>query len=170
MQTSAPENLSATEVAVESNTGDLLLNIDDMLSSFAPQESVDTLLSINTRKSKEKSKPPRFRVKWHADIIFEDQSTDHGYINDISEQGTSICLNSSLHTMKCMLRIHVPPLNIKCSTRFIEVTGKLVYLVYDSNQQLFRAAISFMKFNFESDLAYLNERLTKHQVTIPELT
>ena len=172
MHTSAPENSPASEDIEGSNTCDLSKNIDDMLASFTPAESpvesMDAQKSTTTRKSKEPSKVPRFRVKWHADIVLEDRSIHHGFINDISALGTSICLNSSLRTIKCTLRIHVPPLDLKSDTHIIEVSGKLVYLVHDGNQQLFRAAISFLKFHFESDLAYLRERLIKHQVTIPE--
>ena len=85
----------------------------------------------------------------------------HGFINDISTVGASFYLDSSLHTKKCSLHIHVPPLDLKNEPHIIEVSGKVVYEVYDGDQQLFRAAIDFLRFNPESDLEYLRERLTK---------
>ena len=171
MHTSAPENSTAMQDIAGNAALDLPHDIDEMLSSFAPAEPAepaDAPAPATAHNSKTPSKVPRFRVKWHADIVLEDRSIHHGVINDISAQGTSICLDNNLRTMKCTLRIHVPPLNLGSSTHIIEVSGKLVYLVHDGSQQLFRAAISFLKFHFESDLAYLRERLSKHQITIPE--
>ena len=48
------------------------------------------------------------------------------------------------------------------------VSGKIVYAVYDGNKQRFRVGINFLNFNLASDLAYLDERLTRHHLEIPE--
>ena len=133
------------------NTFESSQDIDDMLASFSPEKST------GAEKIKEQRKAPRFRVKWHAEIIIDDQIAYHGFIND-----------SSLHIEKCTLRIHVPPLNLKIKPHIMEVFGRIIYVVYDGEKQLFRAAINFLGFNPESDQPYLGERLTKHQIKIPE--
>ena len=162
MYTSTAAN-SANIMSVEgSNAHELLLDIDDMLASLSPQK-----LSV-PMSTLEQSKVAHFRVKWHAEIIIDGENAHHGFINDISTRGACVCLTQCLSSTKCTLKIHVPPLNSKGSTHFIEILGRLVYVVHDGNQQLFRAAINFLKFNFEGDLAFLGERLTKHQLKIPE--
>jgi hypothetical protein len=130
-------------------------DIDEMIASFLPNKPT------GAGERNEQRKAPRFRVKWHADILTEEQSTHHGFINDISTLGASFYLGSSLHTKKCTLHIHVPPLDLKNESHIMEVSGKVVYEVYDGDQQLFRAAINFLRFNPESDLEYLRQRLTK---------
>lgn len=146
----------------ESGTPDLSQDIADILSSFSPQKSPVA------GNSKEFRKAPRFRVKWHADILIDGQSAHHGSINDISTQGVSVYLNSNLPTVKCALHIHVPPLNLTSKTHVVAVSGKIVYAVYDGNKQRFRAGVNFLSFNLESDLKYLDERLTQHHLKISE--
>jgi hypothetical protein len=138
-------------------------NIDEMLLSLSPQKSTGAV------ERNEQRKTPRFRVKWHADILVDEQCKDQGFIHDISTMGAAIYLNSSLSIEKCTLHIHVPPLNLQSESHVIEVSGEIVYVVYDGDKQLFRAAISFIRFHLESDRAYLDERLTKYHLKIPEL-
>ncbi len=144
------------------NAPDLSQNIDDMLASLSPQKST----GAGARKDQRKA--PRFRVNWHADILIDDQVAYQCFIHDISTLGASVFLNTNLHTNKCTLHIHVPPLDLKSKPHIIEATGKLVYVVFDGNQQLFRVAINFLSFRPESDLAYLGERLTRYHSRIPE--
>jgi hypothetical protein len=141
---------------------DTSLDIDDMLASFSPKKTSIAVGNQDQRKS------PRYRVKWHADILTDDQITHKGFVKDISVKGASVYLNSNLHMAKCTLRIHVPPLISTSKPHIMEVFGRIVYVVYDGEKQFFHAAISFIKFHPESDLANLGERLTKHHSKIPE--
>ena len=134
-----------------------------MAASFPPPQK-----SSGTEKNKEQRKAPRFRVKWHTHITLNSQGTHHGFIDDISIHGASVFLNNKLIPDKWTLHIHVPPLGITSKPHVIEVSGKTVYIVYDGNKQLYRAAINFLIFNPVSNLAYLGERLARHQVKIPE--
>lgn len=146
-----------------SSTPDLSQELADILSSFSPQKSTDAGIR------KEHRKAPRFRVKWHADILIDEQSAHRGIINDISTQGASIYLNSNLPIIESVtLHIHVPPLHVTSKPHLMAVAGKIIYVVYDGNKQLFRAGVNFLRFDLESDLAYLGERLTKHHLEIPE--
>ncbi len=111
----------------------------------------------------------RFRVGWHADIIFDDQTTHQGFINDISILGASFFLDSSSIPKQSTLYIHVPPLDLKSEPHIVAVSGRTVYVVYDGDQQLYRAAFLFLKFHQKSDLAYLGERLTKYQSEIHDM-
>lgn len=124
--------------------------------------------AAGANENKEQRKAHRFRVNWHTDIIFADQSMHQGFINDISVQGASVFLSDSLTTDTAMLHIHVPPLTLTSEPRVIAVMGKSVYVVFDGDKQLFRTAFMFLKFHQESDRAYLEERLSKYQVEIQE--
>jgi len=150
---------------IEGNkTPELSQDIDDMLASFSPQKTSGSLGNNEQRKAS------RFRVKWSVDVHIDDKVAYHGFINDISIVGASICLNTSFRANKCTLHIHIPPLDLTSKLRIMEVSGMLVYVVYDGSQQLFRAAINFLRFNPESDSAILKERLTKHHSKIPEIS
>lgn len=135
-------------------------DVDAMLASISPQTQPSAW------ENKEQRNAPRYRVKWNVEIVIDDKSTYRGFINDISTGGASICLNSSLHTKKCKLRIHVPPLSAVSRPHLIEATGKFIYIVFDGRQQLFRLAISFLAFHPDSDRSYLGERLTRYHSRI----
>jgi hypothetical protein len=150
------------EKIADSATG----NVSDELPKPAETSAHQSMAADGTN---EKRKARRFRVGWHADILFDDQSTHQGYINDISTLGASFFLDSSSIPEKSTLHIHVPPLNLTSDPHIIVVSGKTVYVVYDGDQQLYRVAFSFLKFHKESDLAYLDERLTKYEPEIQEM-
>lgn len=144
-------------------TPDVSQDLADILSSFSPQKPK------GAGESKEHRKAPRFRVKWQADVLIDGQSAHRGSISDISTHGASIYLNSSLQTAKsAVFHIYVPPLNLTSKPHIMAVSGKIVYVVYDGDKQLFRAGVNFLRFNPESDLAYLDERLKKHHLQIRE--
>ena len=130
--------------------------------SSAPQKLSDT------GGNKEQRKAPRFRVRWQTHILLESESAHHGFIDDISTLGASVYLDSRLVPEKWTLLITVPPLSVTSKAHVIEVFGKLMYVVYDGNRQLYRAAVHFLQFNPPSNLTYLGERLAKYQLKIPE--
>src|ERR1017187_1952759 len=99
MRTDSTEN---SPVTMGGDASALSQDLDDLISSFSPQDSTGTL------KSKEQSAIPRFRVKWHADIVLDAHNTHHGFINDISRLGASIYLDTSLPLARHTLHIHVP--------------------------------------------------------------
>jgi hypothetical protein len=162
MHTNTVVNSSATMSVAGSNALETSDDIDAMLASFAPKAT------SSAAEKNEDRKAPRFRVKWHADILVDERSIYHGFLNDISTVGASIYLNNNVHPIKPTLRIHVPPLSLTAKPHIIEVTGKTLYVVYDGGKQLYRASINFLSFRVESDLAYLDERLTRHHSKIPE--
>lgn len=146
-----------------SGAPDLSQDLADILSSFSQQQSTDAV------HGKEHRKAPRFRVKWHTDILIDGQSAQRGSINDLSTQGASIYLNNSLPAAKLVtLHIHVPPLNLTNKPHIIAISAKIVYVVFDGTKQSFRAGVDFLRFNLESDLAHLGERLIKHHLEIRE--
>ena len=156
MQTSATVNSQASiSVALETSE-----DIDAMLASFAPEAT------SGTAEKNEQRKAPRFRVKWKAGIVIDGQCVYHGFVNDISTSGASIYLDSNLDIAKCTLYIHVPPLNLLSMPQIMEISGRILYVVHDADQQLFRAAIKFQ----ESNLSCLGERLNKHHSQIPDST
>ena len=163
MQTSAM--VHSPGVNVEGSTDpELSDEIDAMIASFSPQVISQTA----GNKAQAQAKASRFRVKWHADILIDDRAIDHGFISDISTWGASIYLEHNVHPLNPKLLIHLPPLSQIAQPHFIEVSGKTIYVVYDGERQLYRASIHFVKFHVESDLAYLDERLTKYHSRIPE--
>src|ERR1017187_2137083 len=70
-------------------------DIDDMLASFSSNKTLGGVGFNDQRKA------ARYRVRWHADILIDGQRVDSGFIKDISTQGASIYLNTSLHIEKC---------------------------------------------------------------------
>lgn len=162
MQTNAAVNLPATMGAAEGIAQVLPEDVDQMLASFLPQSAPAAADSPSQRKK------PRFRVKWHVDILMDGRNVYHGYINDISTAGASVFLNHNVHLLKPSLRIHIPPLSSTGKPHFIEVSGKTVYMVYDGEKQMYRASISFTRFHAETDVAFLDERLNKCHTRIPE--
>jgi hypothetical protein len=117
--------------------------------------------------SKEHRTEPRFRVKWPATVIVNEQNSHRGLIKDISTKGAAVLLDAHLHSTKFVnIRIHLPSLNAATGPRTIEIYGKIVYSIHDSNEFLFRTGVSFLKFHQESDQAHLSARLTNHHIPI----
>ena len=146
----------------ESDAPILSDDIDAMFASIMPK-SVPATTGGQTRQ-----KSPRFRVKWHVDILIDGHKIYDGFTNDISTAGASVFLAHNVHPLRPTLRIHIPPLSATSKPRFVEVSGKTVYMVYDGKMQLYRAAISFTSFHTQADVAYLEERLNKYHSRIPE--
>lgn len=121
------------------------------------------------RESKELRRAPRFRVKWRIEIHVDEQGMFTGFVKDISTTGASIYMGRSLQAVKFVtLHMCVTPSDTVSKPRIVVVFGKIAYTVYDSTEHLFRAGVTFLKFNSESDLAFLKARLTNHHVEIPD--
>lgn len=146
------------------STGDSSSDINDMLASFSTPQKVPGADIGN-----DKRKASRYRVNWRAAVISNEKGTNQGFLNDISTLGASIYLDASLPLASCTIHIEVAPLSLTSKPYVLTAAGKVVYSVYDGNKHLFRAAINFVRFEQASDLAFLEERLTKHHVKIPEL-
>ena len=137
------------------------LDIDGMLASFSTPKNAPI---------KEKRKAPRYLVNWRADIVSNEKGTFQGLIHDISTLGASIYFNASVPLVNYTLYIQVAPLSLTNKPHVISATGKVVYSVYDGKRYLFRAAVNILRFQQESDLAFLEDRLIKHHVKVPEVT
>ena len=159
------EEALATPVVeqAEAEAADLSQDLADIISSFSPQETPPPGKPAELRRT------PHYRVRWNAVIAAEGQAPLRGFINDISTEGASFYLERRLLPVKATLHIHIPTLSPDHEPRLLSVPGNIVYVVHDSNQQMFRAAISFSRFQSASDKAYLEERLDKYHVKIPEL-
>lgn len=162
MQTSATANPAGMLEIAGGNGQVLPEDIDEMLASILPRNT-PVAADRNSRR-----KAPRFRVRWHADILIDGRNIDHGFVSDIFTDGACVYLNNNVHPLKPTLRIHIPPLNSTSRPHIIEVSGKTVYIVYDGDKQMYRASISFTRFRVETDVAYLDERLNKYHPRIPE--
>ena len=138
-----------------------------------PSVTKDTKKSSFTRKIYSASKSagkypecrsePRIHVRWHAKAFIDGYDVYHGFVKDISLKGADIFLGHSLQKVKFVnLHIHVPPLNVTSDPRIMEVSGKIIYTAYDSNESLFHTGINFLQFNLESDLAYLRSRIANY--------
>lgn len=162
MQSSATTLTGHTMAAVAEDSAQVWSgDVDEMLASILPATNESE--PVQTRH-----KAPRFRVKWHVDILIDLNNIHQGFINDISVSGASVFLASNVQPLKPTLRIYLPPLSAKERPHIIEVSGKTVYVVFDGDKQLYRAAISFTRFHVDSDLACLEERLNRYHIRIPE--
>ncbi|WP_435626780.1 PilZ domain-containing protein [Candidatus Ferrigenium straubiae] len=145
--------------------GNIIDPISGTPASQLPQHPKD---SPAIQGSKEHRSMPRFFVKWRAIAFIDAQSQHHGFIKDISVKGAAVFLERNLQSLKLIkLHIHVPPAPTAKAPRVIEVYGKVVYTVYDNRELLFRAGISFLKFDSEHDPLFLENYLTNFQTRIP---
>ena len=98
-------------------------------------------------------------VKWYVDAL-ADGRLFHGFIKSISTQGTDVYFDVNLNKVKSLkLRIHVPPASKTSPPHFIEVSGKVVYTSYNSEESLFHASVHFLDFTQESDRQDLQSRI-----------
>jgi len=126
--------------------------------------SVTPSVPSDSGTHKKSRSEPRIYVKWHADALIDGYGVYRGFVKDISLTGTNIFLDYDLPSVKLVkLRIYVPPLIRTSNHHVVEVSGKIIYTAYDSNEFLFRAGVNFHQFNFESDLTYLQSRIANHQ-------
>ncbi len=128
------------------------------LSKTIPQ--APPLASTNAGIYKELRTEPRIRVRWHADAIIDGQCVYQGFVKDISLKGTDIFLERNLQKVKIVkLRIYVPPLSKTSAPHVMEVSAKVIYTAYDSNESLFHTGVNFTQFNLSSDQTYLQSRI-----------
>lgn len=100
------------------------------------------------------------RVRWHADALVDGQIMYRGFVKDISLKGTDIFLDVNLQKIKSIkVRLHVPPLSKKSEPHVMEMSAKVVYTAYDSNEFLFHTGVKFLQFESESDQALLQSRI-----------
>ena len=108
----------------------------------------------------EQHSEPRLHVRWHVDALVEGRDLYHGFIKDISLKGTAIFLEQNLQKAKSIkLHIHVPPVAKNTQPRIMEVSGRVVYTSYDSNEGYFHVGVSFTGFKSSSDQEYLQARI-----------
>jgi hypothetical protein len=132
----------------------------DVKGSRVPLTKVTPTASIDAGKYKELRIEPRLHVRWHADAHIDGQGVYQGIVKDISSKGTDIFLDCNLQKVKLVrLRIYVPPASKTCGPHVMEVSGKIIYTAYDSKESLFHTGVNFLRFNLESDLAYLQSRI-----------
>lgn len=159
------EESSAPDLPQESATPSTKTNAE---KSSAPNLSQATAkvtppAPIDTGKHKECRSEPRIHVRWHADVFIDGQGGCRGFVKGISLKGTDIFLEHSLQDVKFVkLHIHVPPLLVTSDHHVMEVSGKVIYTAYDSNEFLFHTGVNFLQFNLKSDLAYLQSRIANY--------
>ncbi|OGS99997.1 MAG: hypothetical protein A3F73_04150 [Gallionellales bacterium RIFCSPLOWO2_12_FULL_59_22] len=149
---------------------------DETIADYTTDVPADLQLAISgaepltqplAKGLKEHRREPRFRVKWPTVVVVNEQKSCRGLIKDISTKGAAVFLDINLQSTKFVnLHIYLPPLNVETGPHIIEVYGKVIYSVHDSNECLFRSGITFLKYHQEPDQTHLNDRLTKYHVTI----
>lgn len=150
-----------------SQSNQSIIDLINGTSASQPQQHAKAS-QTTPQGSKEQRSAPRFIVKWRAIAFLDAQNQHHGYIKDISVKGAAVFLERNLQSLKLIkLHIHVPPTHTVTEPRVIEVYGKVVYTVYDNRELLFRAGISFLKFDSEHDPLFLENYLTNFQTRIP---
>lgn len=118
---------------------------------------------VDATKHEECRNDQRCHVHWHVDASIDGQGVFQGFIREISLQGADIFIDHNLQNIKVIkLHIHVPVLSKTDKLHIVEVSGSVVYTVYASDEALFRSGIKFIKFNPESDRAFLQSRLVGH--------
>ena len=155
---------------------DVLADVLDAVSSTAPIEadsgvakaapeaptSARPEAQASARKYEDSHNEPHPHFRWHADVLVDGHDVYQGMVKDISMKGVNLLLDHNLQNAKLVkLHIHVPPLDVTHPHDVLEVSGKILSTVYDSSEDEFRSAISFLQFTLESDRAYLKSRLAE---------
>lgn len=110
----------------------------------------------------EKRSEHRVHVRWHAEALIEGHIWQ-GYVRDISAGGVNILLEHNCQNVSIVkLHIHVPPDSKSSAPHILDITGKVIYTAYDSDESLFRSGIKFLKFNSPSDSGFLSSFLARH--------
>lgn len=110
---------------------------------------------------------PRFRVQWHAAVSFDGHHVFEAYTKDLSIKGATLYLDHNPEkTRSVSLRIQVPPLAEGASPHIVDIEGRVVYAIHDSDALLFRAGIQFGRFISEADRDFLESRLKTYPQTV----
>lgn len=118
--------------------------------------------SLGTFKIKESRAEPRILVRWHADALIDGINAGICLIRGISSKGADILLDRNLQKIKLIqLHIHVPPGDVTNSPRIVDVSGKVIYSAYDSDEYTFRSGVIFTEFKVASDQNYLHSLTSK---------
>lgn len=141
-------------------------NITDLIND-APADLPQQSAKATVQGSREHRSVPRFYVKWRAVAFIDAQNQHHGFIKDISVKGAAVFLDRNMQSLEFIrLHIHVPPSHTSNAPRILDVYGKIAYTTHDSKERLFRVGITFLKFDSEHDLAFLEKYLTNCQTRI----
>jgi hypothetical protein len=147
---------------------DVLADVLDAVSSTAPIEAAGGVAKAApaapaiARKYEDSHSEPHPHFRWHADVLVDGHDVYQGMVKDISMKGANLLLEHNLQNAKLVkLHIHVPPLDVTHPHDVLEVSGKILTTVYDSSEDEFRSAISFLQFTLESDRTYLQSRLAE---------
>ena len=117
-------------------------------------------MRASAKKQEDSRNKARTSLRLRVIAMADEFGTHQGFVRDISLSGTSLYLDRSPQNIKSIrLQIAVPPRVVKEKPRVIEVSGKIIYTVYESYELGFRSGISFIKFINESDQEYLQSRL-----------
>ena len=162
------DNFTETSVAepgVNQGQFDALNVLDNMPPvKSTPPQNIKPLQSV-----KEQRKEARYMVSWRAAISVKGRDSYYGRIKDISLCGAAILNELNLkNDTSVALNIHIPILNKCGESKILIVHGKTTYSVYDANRLCFRVGIAFVKFELESDRAYLEKHLKNHHVELPD--
>ena len=100
-------------------------------------------------------------LKLRVKAIVEEQRIHHGFIKYLSLKGATLFLDHNLQNINTIkLQIHIPPnFEIQENPRVVEVSGKVLYSIYDSKEWQFRSAINFDHFYSESDRKYIESKI-----------
>lgn len=131
-----------------------------------PEDRAPDTPAETSRAIPEQRGEPRFRVQWHAAASFDGHHVFAGYTKDLSIKGATLYLDHNPEKAKSVsLRIQVPPLSEGAPPHVVDVEGRVVYAIHDSEEQLFRAGIHFNRFIKDSDRDFLESRLQSYPQT-----
>ncbi|MBI3478935.1 MAG: hypothetical protein HY016_01020 [Nitrosomonadales bacterium] len=147
---STREPVDAPAVAASDTEGSSAENVSQ------PSDRDTAHASTATWAHKDSRSETRIHVGWHADAFIDGHGVERCFLKEISSQGTDIFLDHNLRNVKVIkLHIYVPPLGAQNKPHVMEVSGKIIYTAYDSDESLFRAGVNFVSFTLESDREYL---------------
>ncbi|MDD2914072.1 MAG: PilZ domain-containing protein [Gallionella sp.] len=149
--------------SAEATAEKTMLDMLDIFDETPPNKSPSPQNARGHRKE------IRYKVAWRVAVLVGGLNPYYGRVKDISLDGAAILNELNL---KCgasvVLNIHIPALNGSCDSKIMSVHGKTIYTVYDADRMCFRVGVTFVRFEQESDRAYLAERLINNHIAVPD--
>lgn len=110
---------------------------------------------------------PKFHVHWHVGTRLENHGVCFGYIKEVSILGATLFLDHDLTKVKSIqLEIQVPALQPHTPPHLVDIDCRVVSVIHDSEERMFRTGVQFTRFLVEADKDFLDQRLKKFEVAL----
>jgi len=115
---------------------------------------------------------PRYRVRWRTEVVLNAQTTYYGHLKDISISGAAVLMEHNIKSAQSItLFVEIPSESTYTykEPHILQVEGKVISTIYESESAYFRTGIVFRRFIPENDRAFLDNYLKNNCIELPPL-